>query len=204
MKDNSGDKKESHGPAEAYLRRQAARRRPHPRRLHPEGEHTPLGPSSSRWNANLRQDLHRQDHHLLSLSISPSDQAVNLVPFVEQKLGQVRTVLTSDSGNQCRFVVWVWRSLAVDCRSGSGIVVLGCHCCLSLFDLSGVRKNEKEREGKRDEVACPGSSCFPASLCWSGGFLPYPCCYLSHKLNSGLVKVLILQIDKPQVVIMRN
>uniref|UniRef100_A0A2N9EFY4 Ubiquitin-like domain-containing protein n=1 Tax=Fagus sylvatica TaxID=28930 RepID=A0A2N9EFY4_FAGSY len=65
-------------------------------------------------------------------------------------------------------------------RSGSGIVVLGRHCCLSSFDLSGVRKNEKEREGKRDEVACPGSGCFPASLCWSGGFLPCPCCYLSQ------------------------
>ena len=26
---------------------------------------------------------------------------MNLVPFVEQKLGQVRTVLTGDSGNQC-------------------------------------------------------------------------------------------------------
>ena len=74
---------------------------------------------------------------------------MNLVPFVEQKLGQVRTVLTGDSGNQCCFVVWVWRSLAVDCRSGSGIVVLGRHCCLSSFDLSRVRKNEKEREGKR-------------------------------------------------------
>ena len=101
-------------------------------------------------------------------------------------------------------MVWVWRSLAVDCRSGSGIVVLGRHCCLSSFDLSGVRKNEKEREGKRDEVACPGSGCFPASPCWSGGFLPCPCCYLSQKLNGGLVEVLILQIDKPQVVMMRN
>ena len=54
MKDNSRDKKESLGPAGAYHRRQAARRRPHPRGLHPEGEHTPLGPPSPRWNANLR------------------------------------------------------------------------------------------------------------------------------------------------------
>ena len=122
---------------------------------------------------------------------------MNLVPFVKQKLDQVQTVLTGDSGNQCRFVVWVWRSLAVDCRSGSGIVVLGCHCCLSSFDLSRVRKNEKEREGKRDEVACLGSSCFPAKML-------VPSCYLSQKLNGSLVEGLILRIDKPQVVMMRN
>ena len=59
------------GPTKAYLGRQAAWRRPHPRRLqHPEGEHTPIGPPSSQWNANLRQDPHRQDQHLLSLSIA--------------------------------------------------------------------------------------------------------------------------------------
>uniref|UniRef100_A0A2N9FMB4 Ubiquitin-like domain-containing protein n=1 Tax=Fagus sylvatica TaxID=28930 RepID=A0A2N9FMB4_FAGSY len=84
--------------------------------------------------------------------------------FVKTLTGKTITFFLSQSHRRIR-------SLAVDCRSGSGIVILGRHCCLSSFDLSGVRKNEKEREGKRDEVACPGSSCFSAkmSLCWSRG-----------------------------------
>ncbi|KAI9002173.1 ubiquitin family-domain-containing protein [Hyaloraphidium curvatum] len=52
------------GPAAPDLRRQAARGRPHARRLqHPEGvDPAPCAPSA-RWYADLCQDPHRQDHH---------------------------------------------------------------------------------------------------------------------------------------------
>lgn len=73
-----------------------------------------------------------------------SDQAMNLIAFLEEEFSQVRAVLPSDSGHKSNLPVGF---AAVRAGSGSGFVGLGCHlgedskcvyavlCCVCALDL---------------------------------------------------------------------
>ncbi|GMY22190.1 protein PLANT CADMIUM RESISTANCE 7-like [Fagus crenata] len=79
----------------------------------------------------------------LSFFLSQSHRRIN-----EPRLCRAKTrtnVLTGDS--VINVVLWSGLEVSVDCRSGSGIVVLRRHCCLSSFDIGSEEKRE-EREGK--------------------------------------------------------